>query len=46
MYAIEIESTAFKGLGVVGMHRLVNGVLKDEIKGWHGVRLVTRAPRG
>ncbi len=43
MYAIEIESSRFAGLSVVRQHRLVNEVLREEIAGWHGVQLKTRA---
>ncbi|KAF2277783.1 bola-like protein [Westerdykella ornata] len=42
MYALEIESPKFKGLSVVKQHKLVNSVLAEEIKGWHGVQLRTR----
>ncbi|THX55248.1 bola-like protein [Aureobasidium pullulans] len=44
MYALDIVSSKFKGLSVIKQHRLVNAVLKDEIKGWHGVQLKTKAP--
>lgn len=43
MYAIEIESPKFKGLTVIKQHKMVNQVLKDEIKSWHGVQLRTKA---
>ncbi|KAL1796611.1 hypothetical protein ACET3X_005151 [Alternaria dauci] len=43
MYAIQIESPKFKGLSVIKQHKLVNEVLKDEIKSWHGVQLRTKA---
>jgi BolA-like protein 3 len=41
MYSIEIASQAFKGKGVVQQHRMVNGALKEEVAGWHGVQLKT-----
>lgn len=44
MYAISIESPKFTGLTVIKQHKLVNQVLKDEIKEWHGVQLKTKAP--
>ncbi|KAH0383107.1 hypothetical protein KCU92_g5612, partial [Aureobasidium melanogenum] len=44
MYALDIVSAKFKGMSVIKQHRLVNAVLKDEIKGWHGVQLKTKAP--
>jgi stress-induced morphogen len=43
MYAIAIESAKFKGLSVIKQHKLVNQVLKEEIAGWHGVQLRTKA---
>lgn len=44
MYALDIVSTRFHGLPVIKQHRLVNKVLAEEIKKWHGVQLKTRAP--
>lgn len=44
MYGLEIESERFRGLPVVRQHKIVNEVLKEEISGWHGVQLKTRAP--
>lgn len=44
MYALDIVSEKFAGLTVIKQHRLVNQVLKEEIKGWHGMQLKTRAP--
>ncbi|KAB2569006.1 Altered inheritance of mitochondria protein 1 [Lasiodiplodia theobromae] len=43
MYALDIESPKFKGMTVIKQHKLVNEILKDEIKGWHGVQLRTKA---
>ncbi|KAI4945311.1 hypothetical protein J4E86_009198 [Alternaria arbusti] len=43
MYAIQIESPKFQGLTVIKQHKMVNEVLKDEIKSWHGVQLRTKA---
>ncbi|KAH9868009.1 hypothetical protein IAQ61_007316 [Plenodomus lingam] len=43
MYALDIESPKFKGLSVIKQHKMVNEVLKDEISGWHGVQLRTKA---
>ncbi|KAF2235821.1 bola-like protein [Viridothelium virens] len=43
MYALDIVSAQFKGLPVIKQHRMVNEVLGDEIKRWHGVQLKTRA---
>lgn len=44
MYRVDVESEKFRGLSVVKQHRLVNDVLKEEVKGWHGLTLKTRAP--
>jgi BolA-like protein 3 len=44
MYALEIESFKFKGLSIIKQHKLVNQVLENEIKKWHGIQLKTRAP--
>lgn len=41
MYGIEIASRIFEGLPVMKQHRLVQNVLSEEIKGWHGVQLKT-----
>lgn len=43
MYALDIESPKFKGLTVIKQHKLVNELLKEEIKSWHGVQLRTKA---
>ncbi|THH08121.1 hypothetical protein EW145_g2906 [Phellinidium pouzarii] len=42
-YAISITSKAFKDIPVVKQHRLVNEVLKEEIRGIHGLQLKTQA---
>lgn len=44
MYGLDIVSPRFKGLTVIKQHKLVNSVLAEEIKGWHGVQLKTKAP--
>ena len=44
MYGIDIVSEKFRGLGMLKQQRLVNEVLGEQIKGWHGVQLKTRAP--
>lgn len=45
MYAIQVESEKFNGIGMVKQHRLVNKILEEEIKGWHGVQLRTKAAK-
>lgn len=42
MFAIIVESSKFKGLPMIKQHRLVNELLKDEIKQWHGLQLRTK----
>lgn len=42
-YAISISHPSFKGLSTIKQHRLVNEVLKDEIKVMHGLQLKTSA---
>lgn len=44
MYGLDVVSPRFAGLSVIRQHKLVNAVLADDIKGWHGVQLKTRAP--
>ena len=44
MYGIDIVSEKFRGLNMLKQQRLVNQVLGEEIKTWHGVQLKTRAP--
>lgn len=45
-YAIEISSTKFKGLGMVKQQKLVNEVLKDELKEIHGIQVCNREISG
>jgi stress-induced morphogen len=44
MYGIDIVSEKFRGISMLKQQRLVNDVLGEEIKTWHGVQLKTRAP--
>ncbi|KAF3906146.1 hypothetical protein ABW20_dc0100502 [Dactylellina cionopaga] len=43
MYAVEIESPQFRGLTTLKMHRQVQDILAEDIKGWHGIQLKTKA---
>ncbi|KAI9358111.1 bola protein [Pilaira anomala] len=43
MYAIDIAAKKFEGTSIVKQHRMVNEVLKEEIKGMHGLQLKTSA---
>ncbi|GAA5886064.1 hypothetical protein JCM6882_004250 [Rhodosporidiobolus microsporus] len=42
-YAISIAHGSFKGLSMIKQHRIVNELLKDEIKDMHGLQLKTKA---
>ena len=42
MYNIVITSDKFNSLTTIKQHKLVNGILKDEIAKWHGLQLSTR----
>ncbi|ANB11501.1 Aim1p [Sugiyamaella lignohabitans] len=42
MFAISIVSKKFDGMNMVKQHRLVNEVLADDIKQWHGLQLRTK----
>lgn len=44
MYGIEIASEKFRGANMLKQQRMVNAVLGDLMKGWHGVQLKTRVP--
>jgi stress-induced morphogen len=44
MYAVEVASERFRGLGVLAQQRLVNKALEGEIGGWHGIQIRTRVP--
>lgn len=44
MYGIEISSEKFRGANMLKQQRMVNAVLGDLMKGWHGVQLKTRVP--
>ncbi|ROW15005.1 hypothetical protein VPNG_03488 [Cytospora leucostoma] len=44
MYGIEISSEKFRGANMLKQQRMVNAILGDLMKGWHGVQLKTRVP--
>ncbi|KUI56262.1 Altered inheritance of mitochondria protein 1 [Cytospora mali] len=44
MYGIEVSSEKFRGANMLKQQRMVNAVLRDLMKGWHGVQLKTRVP--
>ncbi|KAM0752810.1 bola-like protein [Meredithblackwellia eburnea MCA 4105] len=41
-YAVSIAHPSFKGLTMIKQHRAVNAVLKDDIKGMHGIQVSPR----
>lgn len=43
MYAIDVVSPAFKGVGLLKQQRMVNSVLGERVKAWHGLQLRTKA---
>ncbi|GAN02194.1 bola-like protein [Mucor ambiguus] len=43
MYAIDIAAAKFEGTSIVKQHRMVNDILKEEIKAMHGLQLKTSA---
>jgi len=45
MYGIEIASEKFRGTTMLKQQRMVNAVLGEQLKGWHGVQLRTKVPK-
>ncbi|KAJ1360752.1 hypothetical protein KIN20_019802 [Parelaphostrongylus tenuis] len=45
MYSVFVESTSFKGLSKVAQHKMITGILKDEIKDMHGLSITTKVPK-
>ncbi|KAI1167402.1 bola-like protein [Nemania serpens] len=45
MYGIEISSDKFRGVNMLKQQRMVNAVLVEEMKDWHGIQLRTKVPR-
>jgi stress-induced morphogen len=44
MYAIDIVAKKFEGISMVKQHRMVNDILKEEIKGMHGLQVKQKRP--
>ncbi|KAI8627326.1 bola-like protein [Xylariaceae sp. FL1651] len=44
MYGIEIASEKFRGANMLKQQRMVNTVLGNQMKDWHGVQLRTKIP--
>ncbi|KAG0680106.1 BolA-like protein 3 [Kluyveromyces marxianus] len=42
MFSIDVTSEKFQSLSIVKQHKLVNDILKEDIKRWHGLQLRTR----
>ncbi|KAG8805372.1 hypothetical protein FRB91_008090 [Serendipita sp. 411] len=40
-YQLQVSSKAFKGLTMIKQHRLVQDILKEEIKQLHGLQIQT-----
>uniref|UniRef100_A0A0K0DF79 Bola-like protein n=1 Tax=Angiostrongylus cantonensis TaxID=6313 RepID=A0A0K0DF79_ANGCA len=45
MFSIFVEATSFKGLPKVAQHKMITGILKDEIRDMHGLSITTKAPK-
>lgn len=45
MFQIQVTSAEFEGLSTIQQHRLVNEILKDEVKQMHGLTLRTFKPQ-
>ncbi|KAK6043603.1 BolA-like protein [Cooperia oncophora] len=45
MYSVFVESSAFKGLSKVAQHKMVTGILKNEIRDMHGLSITTKSPQ-
>jgi stress-induced morphogen len=43
MYRLEVHSKLFSGKSLVQQHRMVQEILKDEIKDMHGLTMTTKA---
>lgn len=38
-YAISVADSAFKGMTTIKQHRMINDLLKDDIKEMHGIQV-------
>ncbi|XP_057292303.1 bolA-like protein 3 [Hydractinia symbiolongicarpus] len=45
MYEVFVSSVDFKGKRILQQHKLVNEILKDEVKQMHGLRIQTEVPK-
>ncbi|KAI7823922.1 bola protein [Kickxella alabastrina] len=44
MYVVEIEAECFRGKNRVNQTKMVNGLLKEELKEMHGLRVLCSVP--
>ena len=44
-YEVIIESTSFKNMSTIKQHRMVQEVIREEIKKWHAVSIKTSEPK-
>ncbi|KAJ2232418.1 hypothetical protein IWW45_004983 [Coemansia sp. RSA 485] len=44
MYVVEIEAECFRGKSRVGQTKMVNSLLKEELKDMHGMRVLCSVP--
>jgi BolA-like protein 3 len=44
MYSVAVTSEKFRGLPMIKQHRMVNEILGEQIKTWHGIQLRTKVP--
>lgn len=45
MFEVFVEDREFQGLTTLKQHKLVTGILKDNIKEMHGLRIHTSIPK-
>ncbi|CAB3410740.1 unnamed protein product [Caenorhabditis bovis] len=43
MYDVVVEATSFKGKAKVAQHKIVTGILREQIKDMHGLTIKTKA---
>ncbi|VDP18323.1 unnamed protein product [Soboliphyme baturini] len=41
MYQVYVKSDKLSGTSVVEQHKMVNNILKEQIKNMHGIRIIT-----
>ncbi|KNC80311.1 hypothetical protein SARC_07324 [Sphaeroforma arctica JP610] len=43
-YEVHITSAKFEGLSMIKQHRMVNEILREDVKNMHAIRIVTKKP--